>query len=78
MNKKMQLNKHKKYFKAKKQNQKAKKKNNSNNNKLKKTRRRSRLVINPLTPMNDQNRISPHIIFTTSSTQVMRKKINID
>ena len=74
----MQLNKHKKYFKAKKQNQKAKKKNNSNNNKLKKTRRRSRLVINPLTPMNDQNRISPHIIFTTSSTQVMRKKINID
>ena len=75
----MQLNKHKKYFKAKKQNQKAKKKkNNSNNNKLKKTRRRSRLVINPLTPMNDQNRISPHIIFTTSSTQEMRKKINID
>ena len=78
MNKKMQLNKHKKYFKAKKTKPKSQKKNNSNNNKLKKTRRRSRLVINPLTPMNDQNRISPHIIFTTSSTQVMRKKINID
>ena len=44
----------------------------------KKTWRRSRLVINPLTTMNDQNRISPHNIFTTSSTQVMSKKKNID
>ena len=43
-------------------------------NKTKKLWRRSRLVINHLTTMNDQNRISPHNIFTTSSTQVMRKR----
>ena len=31
-------------------------------------------VINPLTPTNDQDRISPYIIRTISSRQVMRMK----
>ena len=31
-------------------------------------------VINPLTPTNDQDRISPYIIRTISSRQVMRTK----
>ena len=30
--------------------------------------------VNPLTPMSDQDRISPYNINTTSSTQVKRKK----
>ena len=35
-------------------------------------------VINPSTPMSDQDRISPHSIYTISSRQVMRtKKISI-
>ena len=71
----MQLNKQKK--KPKSQKKKTTTTTTTTTTK-KKTRRRSRLVINPLITMNDQNRISPHIIFTTSSTQVMRKKINID
>ena len=31
-------------------------------------------VINPLTPINDQDRISPYIISTISSRQVMKVK----
>ena len=34
-------------------------------------------VINPLTPMSDQERISPHNINTISSRQVMRIKKNV-
>ena len=78
----MQLNKQiKNTLRQKKKTKKPKKKKTTTTTTTtttKKTRRRSRLVINPLITMNDQNRISPHIIFTTSSTQVMRKKINID
>ena len=34
--------------------------------------------VNPLTPMSDQDRISPNNINTTSSTQVKRKKDNMN
>ena len=34
--------------------------------------------LNPLTPMSDQDRISPYNIDTISSRQVMRKKKNIN
>ena len=33
--------------------------------------------INPLTPMSDQDRISPYFIYTISYKQVMRIKKNI-
>ena len=33
-----------------------------------------RCILNPLTPKSDQERISPYIIDTASSTQVLRKK----
>ena len=36
------------------------------------------LLLNPLTPMSDQDRISPYIINTISSKQVMRKKKNVN
>ena len=32
-------------------------------------------LLNPLTPVSDQGRISPHQINTISNRQVMRKKI---
>ena len=35
------------------------------------------VLINPLTPMSDQDRISPYNINTTSNRQVMRIKKNI-
>ena len=34
--------------------------------------------VNPLTPMSDQDRISSYNINTTSSTQVKRKKENMN
>ena len=34
--------------------------------------------VNPLTPMSDQDRIFPYSINTTSSTQVKRKKENMN
>ena len=34
-------------------------------------------LFNPLSPMNDQNRISPYNVITISSRQVMRIKNNI-
>ena len=36
------------------------------------------LQLNPLTPMSDQNRISPYNINTVSTRQVMRIKKNIN
>ena len=36
------------------------------------------VLINPLTPMSDQDRISPYNINTISSRQVMRIKKNIN
>ena len=36
------------------------------------------LIINPLAPMSDQDRISPYNINTISGGQVMRKKENIN
>ena len=35
-------------------------------------------IVNPLTPMSDQDRISPYKINTISSRQVMRIKKNIN
>ena len=35
-------------------------------------------IVDPLTPMNDQDRISPYNINTISSRQVMRIKKNIN
>ena len=36
------------------------------------------ITINPIAPMNDQDRISPYNIHTISGRQVMRKKKNIN
>ena len=36
------------------------------------------ITINPIAPMNDQDRISPYNINTISGRQVMRKKENIN
>ena len=35
-------------------------------------------TVNPLTPMSDQDRISPYYIYTMSCKQVMRIKKNIN
>ena len=35
-------------------------------------------AVNPLTPVSDQDRISPYNINTVSSRQVMRKQKNIN
>ena len=37
-----------------------------------------KILFNPLPPMSDQERISPYIINTTSSIEVMRVKKNIN
>ena len=37
-----------------------------------------KITLNPLTPMSDQDRISPHNINTISTRQVMRMKKNIN
>ena len=39
---------------------------------------RLELNLNPLTPVGDQDRISPHYIYTMSWRQVMRMKKNIN
>ena len=45
---------------------------------LKKFKNETLSAFNPLTPMSDQDRISPYYIFTISSRQVMRIKKNIN
>ena len=45
---------------------------------LKKFKNGTLSAFNPLTPMSDQDRISPYYIFTISSRQVMRIKKNIN
>ena len=39
-------------------------------------KRQKQLTVNPLTPVRDQDRISPYYIYTASCRQVMRIKKN--
>ena len=42
------------------------------------TNLRNALIVNPLTPISDQDRISPYNINTISGRQVMRIKKNVN
>ena len=47
-------------------------------NKYKGDKNKEEILVNPLTPMSDQDRISPYNINTISTRQVMRIKKNIN